>query len=542
MGTMNCGSTQSTELEVDGMKEALLKVKGISKSFPGVKALSNVELTVGYGEVHALLGENGAGKSTLLKILSGAQSSDSGSIIFDGQSCEFATPSEARNSGIVTIYQEFNLIAPLTIAENIFSGREPTKGPFVDRATMHRETRRVLDLIGLPLDPRKLVRDLSVAEQQMVEIARALSIESKLIIMDEPTSALSEHEVALLFKIVSNIRESGVSVIFVTHRLGEVIEACERFTVLRDGQFVTSGDVADIDESGLVRLMVGRNVERLFRKRERSTEADEAPKAALKATGMENIVHILDHNTTRLKNVSIDVNYGEILGVAGLVGAGRTELARMIFGADERAAGSIWVDGQEVDIRSPRDAIAAGIGLVPEDRKLQGCFLDLPISRNMCVVALKAISNRLGFVIGAQEKALIENYQNKFSIRMTGPGQKIGNLSGGNQQKVIVARWLAADPKILIIDEPTRGIDIGAKAQVHEILFELANAGMAIIAISSELPELLTLSDRIMTMCEGRRTAMIDAADANEEVLMRHMAGLPSNDMLQEKSQIMRTS
>ncbi|MCL4158108.1 UNVERIFIED_CONTAM: hypothetical protein GTU68_017788 [Idotea baltica] len=286
---------------------------------------------------------------------------------------QFATPSEARNSGIVTIYQEFNLIAPLTIAENIFSGREPTKGPFVDRATMHRETRRVLDLIGLPLDPRKLVRDLSVAEQQMVEIARALSIESKLIIMDEPTSALSEHEVALLFKIVSNIRESGVSVIFVTHRLGEVIEACERFTVLRDGQFVTSGDVADIDESGLVRLMVGRNVERLFRKRERSTEADEAPKAA-------------DHNTTRLKNVSIDVNYGEILGVAGLVGAGRTELARMIFGADERAAGSIWVDGQEVDIRSPRDAIAAGIGLVPEDRKLQGCFLDLPISRNMCVV------------------------------------------------------------------------------------------------------------------------------------------------------------
>lgn len=514
------------------MDSPLLHVNDIWKSFPGVQALSGVKLKVGRGEIHALLGENGAGKSTLLKILSGAQGRDKGDISFADLPYEVTKPLEAVAAGVVTIYQEFNLIPPLSIAENIFSGREPTKGLFVDRKYMRAESKRVLDMIGLSLDPNELVANLSVAEQQMVEIARALSFQSKLIIMDEPTSSLSETEVTVLFEIMKNIRSQGISIIFVTHRLKEVREVCDRYTILRDGEFVAEGEVSEIDEEGIVRLMVGRDVDRLFRKRTRKTQEDEIVVPALRATGMRNIVHFLDQNTTNLHDVSIEVNYGEILGVAGLVGAGRTELARSVFGADDRAAGVIEIDGQRVDITSPIDAIAAGMGFVTEDRKQQGCFLELSVADNMSAVAHQQICNQFGFVVGNDERNLIKKYQDEFSIRMSGPKQKIANLSGGNQQKVILARWLASNPKILIIDEPTRGIDIGAKAQIYEILFELANKGMAIIAISSELPELLTISDRIVTMCEGRKTGTLAAADANEELLMHYMAGLSVDDAL----------
>lgn len=507
----------------------LLEVKGITKSFPGVKALSDVSFTVERGEegtVHALLGENGAGKSTLLKILSGAQRQDVGTIEFDGKPYKISSPREANEAGIVTIYQEFNLIPPLSIYENIFSGRELTNGPFINRSVMIKKTQQILDRIGLTLSPKTLVSEISVAEQQMVEIARALSIESKLIIMDEPTSALSETEVSVLLGIVRQIRKQGVSVIFVTHRLKEVIEICDTYTVLRDGQLVQSGNVRDVDELEIIRLMVGREIDRLYKKRSEAGPRDGIRSVALSVRGMENVVHSVDKHTTRLKDVGFEAYYGEILGIGGLVGAGRTELVRMIFGADHRLAGIIEIDGEPVNIRSPIDAISAGIGLLTEDRKQQGCFLDLSVGFNISVVSLKSICERFGFVNGEKESALIKKYFASMNIRASGPAQKIGTLSGGNQQKAILARWLAANPKILIVDEPTRGIDVGAKSQVHEILFELADAGMAIIVISSEMLELLSISDRIVTMFEGRSTGSIEASNATEEGLMRRMSGL----------------
>ncbi len=508
------------------MGTPLLRIQGLSKSFPGVRALSDVGFTIGYGEVHALLGENGAGKSTLLKILSGALKRDKGTIDFADQPYEIDTPIQANDAGIVTIYQEFNLIPPLSIAENIYSGREPTKGIFINRKLMLENTQAVLDRMGLDLDPRRIVSSLSVAEQQMVEIARALSMASKLIIMDEPTSALSEAEVEVLMNIIRTIRAEGISMIFVTHRLKEVSEICDRYTVLRDGNFIESGSIGDVDERDIIKLMVGREVNALFQRREYvAAENDDQP-IALRVSGLENVFHLNDVNVTRIKDAGFEVRRGEILGIAGLVGSGRTEMARMIFGADERAAGTIEVFGEAVDIKSPMDAIDAGIGMVPEDRKQQGCFLELSVAANMGVVALKSLCSGLGFVDRTKESEMISEFGSKLGVKMSSDRQKIGNLSGGNQQKVIVARWLAANPKILIVDEPTRGIDVGAKSQIHEILFDLANQGLAVIVISSELPELLCVSDRIVTMCEGSSGKILNTVDATEEILMRRMSGL----------------
>jgi len=497
----------------------LLQMSGIAKSFPGVRALDGVDLEVAPGEIHALLGENGAGKSTLLKILAGAQSPDSGTITFDGKPVTFASPHAAQQFGIVTIYQEFTLAPDMSIAENVFIGREPGPGPFVNWSKLASDTEALIRGIGLERSPMTLVRNLSVAEQQMVEIARALSMNSRLIVMDEPTSALSLAEVDKLFAIIRKLKADGISVIFVTHRLEEVIEICDRYTVLRDGRNVGAGSVADITIEGIIRLMVGRELTALFAHR----EATDAGPVALAVEGLSRRRTAQDPHATELKDVSLHVRRGEILGIAGLVGAGRTETARAIFGADPFDEGRVLIDGTAVDIRTPRDAISHGIGLVPEDRKLQALFLSQAIRTNMSVAALDRI-DRLGiFVDERKERGMVEEFRKLLNIRMAGPDQPVGNLSGGNQQKVVLARWLALRPKVLIVDEPTRGIDVGAKVEVHNLLFDMARSGIAVIAISSELPEVLAISDRIVTMREGRVTGEVVRAEATQEKLMAMM-------------------
>jgi inositol transport system ATP-binding protein len=501
------------------MTEPLLRMTGIGKRFPGVQALADVHLEVQPGEIHALLGENGAGKSTLLKILAGAQQPDEGTIEFAGERVSMTTPQDAQALGIVTIYQEFTLAPNMTIAENVFIGREPGNRIFVDWRRMAAETRAITSRLGLDLKPMAIVRDLNVAEQQMVEIARALSMKSRLIVMDEPTSALSAAEVEKLFRIVRDLRAQGLSIIFVTHRLEEVMQICDRYTVLRDGRFAGAGMIAETTVDGIIRLMVGRQVSALFQKR-----GDFNPGAvALRVEGLTRRGNAEDRNASVLADVGFEVRRGEILGIAGLVGAGRTEMARAVFGADPFDAGRVLVDGRPVHIRSPQDAIRHGIGLVPEDRKQQALFLSLAVRTNLSMAAHDRISRWGVFIDEAAESALIEEFRKALNIRMANPDQLVANLSGGNQQKVVLARWLALRPRVLIVDEPTRGIDVGAKVEVHNLLFEMARSGIAIVAISSELPEVLAISDRILTMREGRVTGEMMRADANEEALMTLM-------------------
>jgi len=492
---------------------------GISKSFPGVRALDNVDFVVGEDEIHAFLGENGAGKSTLLKILSGAQAPDAGSIEFGGKQVTFTSPQDAQANGIVTIYQEFTLAPDMTIAENVFIGREPGSRLFISHSKLEEETRILTGRIGLDRSPRALVRDLSVAEQQMVEIARALSMKSRLIVMDEPTSALSRAEVEKLFDIIRGLKREGISTIFVTHRLEEIFEICDRYTVLRDGRHVGTGSVAGTSLDDIIRLMVGRELGLLAR-RENSFATGEV---ALAVEGISRRRKRSDASAIELHDVSLAVHKGEILGVAGLVGAGRTETARAIFGADAIDSGRIVVNGKTVKISSPGDAIGHGIGLVPEDRKQQALFLALAIRTNVSIAAHHRISAFRVFINGAKEDALVEEYRKLLNIRMASGDQLVGNLSGGNQQKVVLARWLALRPRVLIVDEPTRGIDVGAKVEVHNLLFQMAASGIAIIVISSELPEILALSDRIVTMREGWVTGEIAGAEADQEKLMTLM-------------------
>jgi inositol transport system ATP-binding protein len=499
--------------------EPLLRMRLIRKRFPGVQALDDAGLEMLPGEIHALLGENGAGKSTLIKILSGAQQPDSGTIEFGGQTVVMVSPHDAQRRGIATIYQEFTLAPNMTIAENVFIGREPGVGFFVDWRKMASETRAITKRLGLELQPMAIVRGLSVAEQQMVEIARALSMKSRLIVMDEPTSALSSTEVEKLFRIARELKAHGLSIIFVTHRLEEVMQICDRYTVLRDGRLVGSGAIADITIDGIIRLMVGREVKALFAHREREIAGD----VVLRVEGLNRRGNAQDQNATVLADVGFEVHRGEILGVAGLVGAGRTEMARAVFGADAFDSGRVIINGREVHIRSPQDAIRNGIGLVPEDRKQQALFLALAVRINLSMASHRQILRWGVFIDETAERAMVEEYRQKLNIRMASPEQLIASLSGGNQQKVTLARWLALRPKVLIVDEPTRGIDIGAKVEVHNLLFEMAETGIAVVAISSELPEVLAISDRVITMREGRVTGEIKREDATEEILMSMM-------------------
>ncbi|WP_119069705.1 sugar ABC transporter ATP-binding protein [Aggregatilinea lenta] len=503
------------------MQQSLLKMQHISKAFLGVQALDDVMLEVGRGEVHGLLGENGAGKSTLIKILSGAYKPDSGTIEFDGREVNVGSPQHAQHMGIVTIYQEFTLVPSLSIAENVLIGREPgPAGTLVNWRQMRRETREITTRLGINLDPMRLVRTLSVAEQQMVEIARALSMKSKLIIMDEPTAALSENEVVQLMDIVRELKSQGISIIFITHHLEEALNICDHVTILRDGRLVGRESIANITLNDIIRMMVGRSVEDLF-KREASHEIGET---ALKVTGLSRTADARNPTAIVLNDISFEVHRGEILGVAGLVGAGRTEVARAIFGADSITSGTIEVSGKPVKINSPRDAIRYGLGLVPEDRKQQALFLALAVRENMSIASLPKYLRWGVFMRERAEQQMVAQYRTSLNISMSGPDQRVRNLSGGNQQKVVLARWLALSPQVLIVDEPTRGIDIAAKAEVHQLLDEMARNGIAIIMISSELPEILGMSDRIITLRNGRLTGEFMREEATEERLMQVMA------------------
>jgi inositol transport system ATP-binding protein len=503
------------------MTGPILEVRGVHKHFPGVKALDAVRLQVERGEVHALLGENGAGKSTLLKILSGAQAADQGECLLDGKLLgRDDSPLMRQQSGLVTIYQEFNLLPFMSVAENLYLGREPKRRGLIDWKRMRSDSRAVLSDLGLEVDPQQEVRWLSVAQQQMVEIARAMTQSAKLIIMDEPTAALSSREVDVLHGVIRNLKARGVSLIYVTHRLVEVKQICDSFTVLRDGCFVARGAVSDAGLQDLVRLMVGRDVEFVRRSRQARSGG-----IALSVKGICTTPDPSGRHATALHDVSLQVRAGEIIGLAGLVGAGRTELARIMFGADRCDKGVLSLNGRELKpLRSPADAIRAGVALVPEDRKQQGCFLEQSVSRNMTLPGLRQIARWRIFVDERRERQLVEHYSRALGIRMAGPHVAIGTLSGGNQQKVLLARCMALKPSVLIVDEPTRGIDVGAKAEVHQLLCEMAESGVAIIVISSELPEVIALSDRIMVFREGRVTGDVEACDATEAGLMDLMA------------------
>jgi ABC-type sugar transport system ATPase subunit len=496
----------------------LLRMSGIARRFPGVQALAGVSLEVEAAEVHGLLGENGAGKSTLLKILSGALAPDEGTIELLGSTVLLPTPESAQALGIVTIYQEFNLIPSMTVAENLFLGREPVSGPFVNWSKMRRQTRALAERYRLDLSATRLVRDLSVAQQQMVEIARALSMKSRLIVMDEPTSALSETETQRLFAIVRDLKREGISTIFVTHRLPEVLQICDRITVLRDGKPSGKADVSGLTLDRIIRMMVGRSASELFEPLPERTPGS----IVLEVKRLSRRGAVDDPRAVVLDDVSFALRKGEILGIAGLVGSGRTELARCLFGADPKTAGETIIAGQKIEIAAPEDAIRHGMGLVPEDRKQQALFLDLAVRENLSVAALNKLA-RYGFIRLAQERALVKRYREALNIRMASADQKVKNLSGGNQQKVVLARWLALGPSILIVDEPTRGIDVGAKAEVHQLRHRMAESGISIIAISSELPEVIAISDRILTMRAGRLTGEVPRARATEERLMELM-------------------
>ncbi|HEX3602793.1 MAG TPA: sugar ABC transporter ATP-binding protein [Steroidobacteraceae bacterium] len=499
----------------------LLDVRKICKQFPGVRALDSVDLQVQPGEVHALLGENGAGKSTLLKILSGALRADRGEAVLQGAALEPEhTPRERQRLGLITIYQEFNLLPFMSIAENLYLGREPKRYGLIDWAAMHEGSRAVLASLGLNLDPRTEVRHLSVAHQQMVEVGRAVAQQAKLIVMDEPTAALSGREVEILHAVIRGLKARGVSFIYVTHRLDEVKQICDGFTVLRDGRFVASGEVSTVQIRDLIRLMVGREVE--FARLPRSAPAGAA---VLSVKGISRALGAGHRHAMALEDLSIEVKAGEIVGFAGLVGAGRTELARIIFGADRCDRGVLYLNGREMrPLRSPHEAIRAGVALVPEDRKQQGCFLEQSITQNMTLPSLPRLARWGIFLDEAEERRLIHKYQTALRIKMPNPSTAVGTLSGGNQQKVLLARCMALEPKVLIVDEPTRGIDIGAKAEVHQLLVDMAQSGIALIVISSEMPEVLALSDRIVVFREGRISGTLDAAAATEHKLMQLMA------------------
>ncbi|MFQ6133398.1 MAG: sugar ABC transporter ATP-binding protein [Armatimonadota bacterium] len=485
----------------------ILEMHHITKDYPGVRALDDVSFDLRRGEVHALVGENGAGKSTLMKILAGAVPGDEGQILVEGRPVHIETPHDAMQAGISIIYQEFNLVPYLSVAENIFLGREPRLGfGFVDWRTMRQQAQEVLDRIGTPISPRALITDLSVAEQQMVEIAKALSVDAKVIVMDEPSATLTEHELERLFDQIRTLKAHGVGVVYISHRLEEIFEVADRVTVLRDGKWIGTEQVSDVTHGSIVRMMVGRDLEDTGQ-----AESTATHEVLLKVEGLS--------RAGELRDVSFELRRGEILGVAGLVGAGRTELARVIFGADRRDGGRILLEGEPVPLASPAEAIRRGIGFVTEDRKLQGLILGMALQENVSLANLSELTTA-GFVNRRQEERVAAQFVDDLDIRTPSLSQMVMNLSGGNQQKVVLAKWLFTKSKVLIFDEPTRGIDVGSKAEIHQIMRRLAAEGAGVIMISSELPEILKMSDRILVMHEGRLAGELSREEATQEKIM----------------------
>jgi ribose transport system ATP-binding protein len=495
----------------------LLIMEGISKSFPGVQALDEVTFDVAYGEIHALVGENGAGKSTLMKALTGAELPDDGRIIWREVPVSVDSPSDSQDLGISMIHQELSLLPYLTVGQNVFLGREQKwRLPlFIDWPTLYKQTRELLAELNLNVDARAEVQDLSIAQQQMIEVAKALSNHADLIVMDEPTSTLTDKETEILFDVMRSLKEQGVSIVFITHRLEEVFEISDRITVLRDGRHIATRSTAELDQNEVVALMVGRELDEMYPYSETEQR--------------ETILEANDLSDGReLQSVSFELHGGEILGVAGLIGAGRTALAEVLFGVRHATSGEIRLAGQPSKIGSAKQAIANGMGFVPEDRKQQGLFLDMAVRENVVMSGMHQVTN-FGFVNYGKANKLAGDIVEKLDIRTPSLRQRVRNLSGGNQQKVIIARWLALKPKVLILDEPTRGVDVGAKAEIHALMRQLAEEGVGVLMISSELPEVLGVSDRIIVMHEGRVTGRLGHDEATQDLIMHAATGGDNN-------------
>jgi len=490
----------------------ILQLKGVSKRFPGVVALDGIDLDLCAGEVHAVCGENGAGKSTLMKIISGQYRADEGVVRYRGAPVQFSSTSDAQAAGIAIIHQELNLVPHLSVAENIYLAREPKRGPFVDYRTLNSNAQRCLQRIGLNVSPSTLVGALSLAQQQMVEIAKALSLDARVLIMDEPTSSLTESETVQLFRIIRELRAGGVAILYISHRLDEMAEIVDRVTVLRDGRHIATSDFASTTVNEIVARMVGRPLDDAYPPRQ-STPSNQI------------LLRVRDLQRAGVFGpLSFELRKGEILGFAGLMGAGRTETARAIFGAERPDSGSITLGDEPVTIGSPREAIRHGIAYLSEDRKKDGLALSMPVSANITLANVRAISSR-GFLRFSEETAIAERYVRELGIRTPTVKQIARNLSGGNQQKIVISKWLYRGSRILFFDEPTRGIDVGAKYAIYGLMDRLAADGVGVVLISSELPELLGMTDRIAVFHEGRITAVLETRQTSQEEILHHASG-----------------
>ena len=490
------------------MCEIILTMKNISKSFSGVAALKNGELTLESGEVVALMGENGAGKSTLMKILTGIYEKDGGTITYMGKEVEFKGPAASEKAGIAIVHQELNMMNDLTVAQNLFIGKECMKGMFIDDALMVEKAKALFDVLNIDINPAERIGALTVGKQQMVEIAKAISGDAKIIIFDEPTAALTDSEIEELFKVINDLKKKGTGIVYISHRMDEINIISDKVTVMRDGEFVGTLVTKDCDKNDIIKLMVGRTI--FSEPKTASNVAEDAP-IVLKCE------HISRGKAVR--DVSFELKKGEILGFSGLMGAGRTEVARLIFGADKLDDGKIYISGKEVKINSPKDAVEAGIGYLSEDRKRFGLIVDKSVEENTVIASLNNFIKGV-FIDNTKTKNVSEKYVSELKTKTPSVSQLVKKLSGGNQQKVVIAKWLVRNCDILIFDEPTRGIDVGAKSEIYALMEELAKAGKSIIMISSELPEVLRMSDRVIVMCEGRITGTLDISEANQEVIM----------------------
>ena len=489
-----------------------IEMTGIMKSFGTNKVLDNAGFFLRDGEVHALMGENGAGKSTLMKILTGVYTRDGGIVKVNGQEVNYSNPQEAETAGIVFIYQELNVMFDLTVEENLFMGKEITKGfGICDKKAMRAKAEEVLERMGVSIPVDTVMSDLSVGQQQMIEICKALLVDAKVIIMDEPTAALTQSETAALFEVIENLKKRGVSIVYISHRMEEIFELCDRITVLRDGQYIDTCEIKDITMDDVVKMMIGREIGERYPSRNHSVGKTVFEVKGLSRKGAFN-------------DVSFTVGAGEVLGVSGLMGAGRTEIMQAVFGYLPADSGEILIDGQPVKIKNPMDAMKAGIGFITEDRKVEGLMLDKTIRENIALANLGTISGS-GVISKAKEKSLISRGIEEFKIRCFGTEHECGNLSGGNQQKVVLAKWIYTEPKILILDEPTRGVDIGAKKEIYNVINDMARKGVAIIMVSSELPEILGMSDRVMVVREGDVRGILNIENASQESIMTLATG-----------------
>jgi galactofuranose transport system ATP-binding protein len=504
------------------MNEPLLRMEGIRKLFSGVVALDGVDFQLERGEVHALVGENGAGKSTLIKIMTGAYRRDGGRVALEGREVNFRTPEDAQGTGVVAVYQEVNLLTYRTVAENIFLGREPRRLGLIDWKRMNSDADAILRRLGLEIDPRAVLGTLNIALRQMVAIARGVSFGAKVVVLDEPTSSLTEHEVTILYEVIRRLKSEGVGVVYISHRFDELYTVCDRVTVLRDGKFVAARPLAGLEKIDLVCLMLGKRREELQRQGATAFGEHHAPRAEEK----EAAPLLRAENLTRgrkLDHVTVEAARGEIVGMAGLLGSGRTETARAIFGADAVDEGRVYLEGQPLNLRSPGDAIEAGLAFLTEDRKAEGIIPELSVRENLTLAALPEMS-RAGVVSRARQNEVVESYMRRLGIKASSAEQKIRELSGGNQQKVLLARWLCKHPKFLILDEPTRGIDVGAKGEIQSLINELAASGLGVLMISSELEELVEGSSRVVVMRDGRSVAELRGAEISQEQIIHAMA------------------